>query len=202
MSPPAPPTLPLLQRLRRKIQDVRRYAPLAFGRRDRRELWLLGLSRNRVPGSGAARQLFGKQHIITPRLAQTCGERVRVQFNCPGQIEVFDELFLTGIYDLGAVDFVPELVVDCGAYCGYFSALAAGVFPRARRVCFEANPANLPMLEAQLALLTVKVELHAEAVYVREGTAAFAGGGIGGGVHARKLVRTSGGRYCSQDMPA
>ncbi len=167
-------------RLRRKIRDIRRYPALAFGKRDRRDLMILGLVRNRVRGAGALRRLLGRQHIITPRLAATQGEKVRVQFNNPGQIDVFDELFIAGIYDLKAVDFAPALVVDCGAYCGYFSALAAGVFPRSRLVCFEANPANLPMLEAQLELLTVKVELRPEAVHVRDGTAAFAGGGIGG----------------------
>lgn len=169
----------LLNRLRRKIQAVRQYPPLAFGARDRKELLLLGLVRNRVFGSEALRALLGKP-LVSPRLSLTRGERVRVQFNCAGQIDVFDELFLARIYDLDAVDFAPALVVDCGAYCGYFSAMAAGVFARSRLVCFEANPANLPMLEAQLALLTVKVELRAEAVYVRDGDAGFSGGGVGG----------------------
>jgi FkbM family methyltransferase len=169
----------LLERLRRKIQNVRGYPRLAYAKRDRRELLLLGLVRNRIFGSEAARRLL-RRHIITPRLADTRGEKVRVQFNCPGQIDVFDELFLARIYDLGAVDFAPELVVDCGAYCGYFSVLAAGAFPRSRLVCFEANPANIPMLEAQLELLVTKVELRPQAVFVRDGTAAFTGGGVGG----------------------
>lgn len=169
----------LLDRILRKIEAVRRYPGLAFGPRDRGELRLLGLVRNRVPGAEAVRAFLGKA-VIAPRLALTRGEKVRVQFSCAGQIDVFDEIFLAKIYNLEAVDYAPGLVVDCGAYCGYFSALAAGVFPRSRLVCFEANPANIPMLEAQLALLTVKVELRAEAVHVRDGTAAFFGGGIGG----------------------
>jgi FkbM family methyltransferase len=105
-----------------------------------------------------------------------------VQLDCAGQIDVFDELFLARTYDLDAVEFSPELVVDCGAYCGYFSTMAAGAFRRARIVCFEANPANLPMLKAQLALLDVGIELRAEAAYVRDGTAAFSGGGMGGAI--------------------
>lgn len=170
----------LLHRLRRKIRDVRRYPQLAFDRRDRKELWLLGLVRNRVPGSGAARLFLGGRWLVAPRLALTGGQRVRVQFDCAGQVDVFDELFLARVYDLDAVGFVPELVVDCGAYCGYFCAMAAGAYRRARIVCFEANPANLPMLEAQLELLDVRVELRPEAVHVRDGTAAFAGAGMGG----------------------
>jgi len=170
----------LFKRLRRKIHDVCRYPPLAFGKRDRRELWLLGLARNRVFGAEAARRILGKPLLITPRLALTRGEKVRVQFSSAGQIDVFDEMFLERIYDLEAVQGAPALVVDCGAFCGYFSTMAAGAFPRARLVCFEANPANIPMLEAQLELLTVKVELRPEAVHVRDGTAAFSGGGLGG----------------------
>jgi FkbM family methyltransferase len=170
------------KRLLRKIRSVRQYPALAFGARDRRELWLLGLVRNRVFGARAARLLLGDRRLITPRLALTRGEKVRVQLDRLDQVDVFDEIFLTRIYDVDAVDFAPALVVDCGAYCGYFSALAAGAFPRSRIVCFEANPANLPVLEAQLALLVAKVELRAEAVYVLDGTMAFSGGGIGGGL--------------------
>lgn len=172
----------LVDRLRRKYHDVVQYPALSFGRRDRRDLWILGLTRNRVRGADALRRLSGRHHVITPRLSATRGEKVRVQFNSQGQIDVFDEIFLAGIYDFGAVTFEPALVVDCGAYCGYFSALAAGVFPRSQIVSFEANPANLPMLEAQLDLLTVKVELHPEAVFIRDGTVGFKGSGIGGGV--------------------
>jgi FkbM family methyltransferase len=172
----------IVDRLRRKIHDITRYPALAFGRRDRRDLWVLALLRNRVRGADTLRKLLGRGRVITPRLAATKGERVRVQFNNSGQIDVFDELFVAGVYDLGAVRFEPALVVDCGGYCGYFSALAAGVFPKSKIVCFEANPANLPMLEAQLELLTIKVELRPEAVFIRDGTVAFKGGGIGGAV--------------------
>ena len=172
----------LWNRLCRKIRNIRRYPQLAFGKRDSRELWLLGLVRNRVFGSGVARVLLGRRWLVAPRLALAGGQRVRVQFNCAGQLDVFDEMFLSRIYDLDAVTFLPELVVDCGAYCGYFTAMAAGAFRRARLVCFEANPANLPMLEAQLELLDVKVELRGEAAYVRDGTAAFSGGGMGGAI--------------------
>ncbi len=170
-----------LNRISRKIRDVRRYPPLAWGAGDRRDLWLLGLYRNRVPGSRwAAGLVLGGHPVIQPRLKPAGGQRIRVDFVQPGQIDVFDELFIDGIYDLGSVPFAPALVADCGAFCGYFSAMAAGTFPGARVACFEANPANLPMLEAQLALLDPKVELQAAAVHVRDGLADFSGGGMGG----------------------
>ncbi len=171
----------LLGRIRRKIQDVAKYPRLAWQPADRRELLLLGLVRNRVPLSRlAARAATDCRRAIAPRIAPARGERVRVGLDCPFQIDVFDELFLDVIYDLSAVRFAPELVVDCGAFCGYFSALAAGHFPAARLVCFEANPDNLPMLRAQLEILSRRVELNAAAVHVRDGVVPFSGSGMGG----------------------
>jgi FkbM family methyltransferase len=171
----------MLGRLRRKIQEVRLYPPLGQDPGDRRQLLALGLVRNRVPGSGfVARLVVGAGRVITPRLLLSGGERIRLQLDHSGQIDVFDELFLGKIYDLAAVPFSPDLVVDCGAYCGYFSAMASGAFRGARIVCFEANPSNLPMIQAQLALLDGKVELQPVAAHIRDGTAEFSGSGTGG----------------------
>jgi FkbM family methyltransferase len=170
-------------RLLRKIRAVRQYPRLAFSSADRRELWILGLRRNRVPASGIAAWLaLGRRRVITPRLALTRGQRVRLQLDDPNQVDVFDELFVERVYDLDAVGFEPALVADCGAFCGYFSAMAAGAFPRARCACFEANRANVLLVEAQLALLGTRVELHPCAVHVRDGVCSFSGGGVGGAV--------------------
>jgi FkbM family methyltransferase len=173
----------LLRRIRRKLSDVLCYPRLAWQARDLRELWVLALVQNRIPCSGVAVfALTNRGKVITPRLTLTHGQRIRVQLSESGQRDVFGELFLARIYDLGLVPFTPGLVVDCGAYCGYFSAMAAGTFPGAEVVCFEANPSHLPMLEAQLSLLDKKVELHAEAVHVRDGAVRFSGSGTGGGI--------------------
>lgn len=107
---------------------------------------------------------------------------MRVEFRNPGQLDTFEEIFLDRIYDLSVVGFQPERVADCGGYCGYFSAMASGVFRNAAVTCFEANPDNLRPIEAQLALLDHRVELVAAAVHVREGTVAFSGSGVGGGI--------------------
>jgi FkbM family methyltransferase len=122
--------------------------------------------------------------VVFPRLKGARGQMIRVDLEAPGQIDVFDELFIDRIYDLGAVAFAPELVVDCGAFCGYFSAMASGYFPGARLACFEANPRNFPALHAQLELLNTKVEANEAAVFVREGTVAFSGNDIGGSIAA------------------
>jgi FkbM family methyltransferase len=115
-----------------------------------------------------------------PRLVATRGQPILVTLGNLGQIDCFDELFVARVYDLSQVPFQPELIVDCGAYCGYFSAMAVGYFPSARIVAFEANPDNVPMAEAQLALLDHHVDLKPTAAYVRNGTVTFHGSGMGG----------------------
>jgi FkbM family methyltransferase len=178
-----------LSRLRRKISDVRRYPALAWKQRDRRELWLLGLTRHRVLSAGlTARFTPGSRRFVTPRLTLTRGQPVRVEFDRFDQIDSFEEIFVQQIYDLRAVDFEPDLVADCGGFCGYFSTMAAGAFPQARLVCFEANPNNIPLLQAQLDLLEPKVELHATAVHVHDGTVAFSGDSIGGSISGQEMA--------------
>ena len=181
--PAFPIRMNMLGRLRRKIETIRRYPRLAWKPADRRDLWLLGLSRTHIISPGLAACLTTRhRRCITPGLDLTRGQRVRLELGHDGQIDVFDEIFLGQIYDLRGLGFVPDLVADCGGYCGYFTAMAAGFFPQARLVCFEANPDNIPMLEAQLALLGSRVELHASAVYVHEGFISFSGTGLGGAV--------------------
>lgn len=173
----------LLFRLRRKIADVRRYPPLAWRTADRRALWALGLFRCRVLSAAAATGLFSSgRRVLTPRLAATHGLPARIDLDHPGQIDTFDEIFVDRVYNLGTVQFQPDLVVDCGGYCGYFSTMACGAFPQARIHCFEANPENLPMIEHQFALLDGRAQLHPAAVYIRDGTISFAGDGVGGSV--------------------
>lgn len=160
-----------------------RYPALAWRPRDRPALLLLGLVRNRVPLSRlAARAATGGRLIVSPRIRPARGERARVALDSPDQMDVFDELFLEGIYELASVPFAPEQVVDCGAFCGHFSAMAAGFFPAARLACFEANPDNLPALRAQVALLGAEVEVNAAAVSVRDGAVPFVGTGMGGAI--------------------
>jgi len=172
----------MLSRLLRKARAVRRYPALAAGPVDRRDLWLLGLVHNRVLRPAFAARFTTTGRCLLPRLSATRGERVRVELDHSGQIDCFNELFFDHIYDLAAVTFAPDLVADCGGYCGYFSAMAAGFFPDARLACFEANPDNLPMLRAQLAALSRPVTLHPAAVYLHDGTITFSGAGVGGAI--------------------
>ena len=171
----------MLARLQRKLNEVRRYPALGAAAADRRDLAALALWRTRLLGPGTAAWLArGRNPVLTPRLRATRGEPVRVTIGDYGEMDCFDELFIDGIYDLASVPFAPDLAVDCGAFRGYFTALAVGAFPAAAFACFEPNPAHQASLQAQLALLSRPVELVPAAVGPADGTATFAGEGIGG----------------------
>ncbi|HZZ19625.1 MAG TPA: FkbM family methyltransferase [Opitutaceae bacterium] len=175
--------MPVHRRLRRKLTDILRYPREAYSAADVPALLALGLVRNRCPMPGLVLLLLaGGRRVLSPRIRGAFGQRIRVNLAEQSNIDTFEELFFERIYRMEAVDFDPALVLDCGAYCGYFSAMAAGRFPVSRIVCFEANPANLGMLREQLALLANRVELVPEAVQTRTGTIRFSGAGVGGGV--------------------
>jgi len=173
----------MLRRLLRKLSDVRRYPALAHRPEDRRDLRALGLWRNRLISAATARRLSRKGTlVITPRLAVTCGEPVRITLGDYGEMDCFDELFVEQIYQLSDVPFQPDLIVDCGAFHGYFCALARGKFSEARMVCFEPNPEHEPPLRAQIDLLSAPVEIQTAAVGTSNGTVVFCGHGMGGAV--------------------
>jgi len=171
----------MFRRLIRKLSDVRRYPALAHRPEDKRDLRALGLWRNRfINAATASRLTRGSNLVITPSLTLTCGEPVRITLGDYGEMDCFDELFLDQIYQLDDVPFEPDLVVDCGAFHGYFCALVRGKFPSVRTVCFEPNPEHLPALTSQLNLLSAPVEILTAAVGISEGTARFSGHGMGG----------------------
>jgi FkbM family methyltransferase len=174
----------ILGRAKRKLRSIGAYTALAQGWGDRRELLALGLAQNWFYGSSLAARILAGGRVVAPRLRPARGERVRVELAEPGQRDAFKEIFVEGVYDTGAVVFAPDLVVDCGAFCGFFTALAAGLFPSARLVCFEANPAQFPAVRAQAALLSRPVEFVEAAVFTRDGTVSFSGTGMGGSVGA------------------
>lgn len=171
----------MLERLKRKWAEISRYPALAYTPADRRDLRALGLWRARLLDAATACRLTIRDGaVITPRLQATRGQAVRVTIGDYGELDCFDELFVERIYALERVPFRPDLVVDCGAFRGYFCALARGAFPETRVVCMEPNPRHQHALAAQLALLSSPVEQLAVAVGTKDGIGGFAGDGMGG----------------------
>ena len=90
-------------------------------------------------------------------------------------------MFLDLAYDLSRVKFSPDLVIDCGAYEGYFTLLAKSNYRDAKCVAYEPDRANYAALLENLALNGIRdVDVHHAAVSTFEGTCGFVGSGFGG----------------------
>ncbi len=68
---------------------------------------------------------------------------------------VADEVLLEGVYQLDAVPFTPDVVLDLGANIGLFTLLAARRWPQANLVCVEPHPTTFSFLCDNLALNSV-----------------------------------------------
>ena len=107
-------------------------------------------------------------------------EVIRVDLRSPQQMDVFQEVLVKRNYPLDKAPFVPELVVDCGANIGFFSALAALRFPQAKIVAWEAQQENFSALQNQPVLQNPRVQLVHAAVSDHNGEGFFRGEGAGG----------------------
>lgn len=58
------------------------------------------------------------------------------------QMAICKEFFLKNAYDLNDINFIPEQIIDCGAFKGYFSILATNKFPSSKILSIEAHPLN------------------------------------------------------------
>lgn len=95
---------------------------------------------------------------------------------------IVEEVIVNEVYDFRSVDFVPDLVVDCGAHIGLFSRVAACSYPAAQIVAFEPHPDNLTWLRRQFEILRGRGEIVAAAVSDSAGTVVLRGNGCGGTV--------------------
>jgi FkbM family methyltransferase len=114
--------------------------------------------------SGAPRGLVQKVlHRILPpiwlRPAVLGGRELLIKPTDWSHVTIFDEVFVENNYDLARVNFVPDLIMDCGAHIGMFSLLAAVHFPSAKIYAFEPNPNNISYLRKQIAKNSLPIHL-------------------------------------------
>jgi FkbM family methyltransferase len=87
---------------------------------------------------------------------------------------IADEFIVDNVYDLTKLEFIPDLIIDCGAHIGLFTLLAASHFPSVKITCFEPNPENVEWLSTQVKINHLRVNIVAAAVAVEDGVASFA----------------------------
>ncbi len=162
----------MLTLLERKLAEVQRWVDSVHSIGDWPAAIALALLRTRP-----SRDRFPYLWVAPRRLG---GLRVRIDPSNLSHFAIYEEIFINGLYDLESVGFVPDAIVDCGAFEGYFSLLAHARFPSAPVIAFEPNPHNYQGLIANVEKNHFAMDARAEAVSTYDGVAAFSGSGCGG----------------------
>lgn len=165
----------MIKRVQSKLAQLRHYGRAASSLRSKPAFWVYGVARHNP---------FCSTNLVS-RLGQLCfpelrlrpkslgGRSVRVDTADLGHLLSFEEVLIDGTYDLGVLPFEPEIVLDCGAHIGLFSALILARFPGIDVTMFEPNRRNVKFLRRQIPELEGKVKLVEAAISVRSGTASF-----------------------------
>lgn len=172
----------MVTRLERKLAEVQRWVDSVDSVGDWPVAIALAMFRTRpAEGQGAiarvSRSLLPHLWVGPERLH---GLRVRIDPADLSQFVIYEEVFIDQVYEMDRVAFVPDAIVDCGAYQGYFSLLAHARFASAPIVAFEPNAANYEGLVANIKRNHLAIDARAEAVSTSDGTATFSGDGCGG----------------------
>jgi FkbM family methyltransferase len=172
----------MLFRAERKLAELQRWVDSVGSPGDWPAAIALGFFRTRpAEGQGlvarGARAMFPHLWVHPAALG---GWAVRVAPSQPSQMVIYEEVFIDGVYDLDRVAFVPDAIVDCGAFEGYFSLLARARFASAPIVAFEPNARNFAGLQANIEHNHLAVVARAEAISTHDGIARFSGDGCGG----------------------
>lgn len=170
------------RRLARKLRQIGCWVNSVRGPADWPAAVLLGFLRTRpLSGEGAfaraARWLL-PYVWVHPRSLGTYA--LRLNPANAFQFFIYEEVFINNAYDLDQVNFSPDVVIDCGAFEGYFSLQVSARYPDAKVVAFEPNEDNFAGLLANLERNGLQIDARREAVSTRNGTASFSGGGCGG----------------------
>lgn len=163
----------MLARIERKLAEMQRWVDSAYGIADWPAAMLLALSRTQPALGRRVPKLWF-------RPARLAGFGIRLDAADVSEFSVYEEVFMDEVYDLDRLNLDPDVILDCGAFHGYFSLLAGARFRHARIVAFEPNERNFSALQTNLRQNQIAVDTRAEAVSTRDGVAVFSGGGCGG----------------------
>lgn len=171
----------MLARLERKLAEVQRWADSVLGFGDVPAALALAFFRTRPADGESVFARLTRRLVpeIWIRPASLNGWAIRIQPSDLSQFVIYEEVFIQKVYDLSRVGFDPDCVIDCGAFQGYFSLLAAAHFHQPA-LAFEPNAANYAALIANVRRNGAPIEARPAAVSTRDGAATFAGGGCGG----------------------
>ena len=161
----------MLGRIERKLAEVQRWVDSVYALAD-------------VPAA-VALAMYRTRPVSVPRLiwvrpARLEGFAVQIDAASMSDFAIYEEVFIDGIYDLSKVSFTPDAIIDCGAYHGYFTLLAAAQFHGVPVIAFEPNTANAEILRRNVRYNGLHIDVRPSAVSSRDGSATFSGKGCGG----------------------
>lgn len=145
------------------------------------QAFVLRVCRTRSPnGFGlygrSVRRLFP---AISLRPKALCGMSISIRPCDPAELVIYEEIFVDRVYDLSGLPFVPDTVVDCGAYQGHFTLLARTLYPSARFIAIEPHPDNYAIMRHNFDRNGTEVDCLALAVSNRTGAMSLVGDGCG-----------------------
>jgi FkbM family methyltransferase len=161
-----------------RLAGVRAWTGSLHTRADAPAALLLAVCRTR-PGLARLVQRVAGRVWLRPGALH--GLRVGIDPTQLATFTIYDEIFIDGLYDFDRLGFEPDVVVDCGAFEGYFSLLARARFAAAAIVAFEPDARNFAGLLANTTgRAGLAIAARAAAVSTADGDGAFVGGGCGG----------------------
>ena len=168
-------------RVKRKWIDLRAWVG-SSNRADFLSAALLAICRTRpLNGQSLHSRCFRKlirRLSVHPR--NLGGLSVSIDPSSLDELVIYQECFVTRIYDLSFLSFTPDVVIDCGGFIGYFTLLAKARFPSAKFIAFEPHPTNYGLMCLNFERNGLEIDSRCEAVSNRAGKRFFSGGGLGG----------------------
>lgn len=95
-----------------------------------------------------------------------CSSPIHYRINTT-DINVFQQIFLSGEYDCAGAESDPEFIVDCGANIGCASAFFLNRYPKARVLAIEADAKNFEVCKLNLEPYGTRVKVIHGAIWPR-----------------------------------
>jgi FkbM family methyltransferase len=145
---------------------------------DFRSALLLALFSNHRSSALASKLNFGRG----VQVRATGTPPIYIDLNSGDHQTIFREIFVERVYDLAAIPFCPQAVIDCGAHIGLFSRLATTAYPGIPIYAFEPNASNYDWLKKQCNFPTCGIKPIQAGVDVHGGTGLLFGDGCQGSI--------------------
>lgn len=166
----------MISRYLKRLNQILKYTGLSSQPFAKYNLAILGIARGHPFNASTLLGKVGKTFYPKLRIRLDYFGKSKLVINPSDltQMIILDEFLFKGVYDLSYLSFQPELVIDCGAHIGCFTALAASKFPLTKIISFEPDSNNFCFLEEMVKINNFNnVEISSSAVATYDGLSPF-----------------------------